>query len=283
MPKDAFSPAEAYAPLPSLFGRESWEHLLHVLEKKHAALVQPRADAVLIATLKMLQVHTREAFPAKWAIIHAALGIVYTELGYGAGERVDMFESALSHYQQALQVLTEETFPAYWAIIQQGLCAAYLLKQDGDIADHLQQSIVRGQAALRVLTRTTYPFEWAGAHAHLGEAYRQATLHADLQDLYSGCSVMQEQALRHLEAALQVYTMYDYPLEWAKAQRFQSMIYHDRVQGKRGENLERSRHCLEAALRVFSHEFSPLAGNETRMWLDFSVFWQALSKFSAGH
>jgi tetratricopeptide (TPR) repeat protein len=283
MPKDAFSSAEACTPLPSLFDIESWKHLLHVLEQKQAMLVNLRADAILIGALKMLQVHTRKAFPTEWAITHAALGIVYTELGDGAGERDDMLESALEHYQQALQVLTEETFPGYWAIIQQGLCVTYLLKQDGDIADNLQQSIVRGQAALRVLTRTAYPFEWAGAHTHLGEAYRQATLHADLQDLYSGRSVMQEQALRHLEAALQVYTMYDYPLEWAKVQHFQSMLYLDRVQGKRDENLERSRHCLETALQVLSHEFSLFVGSEARTWLDCSVFWQSLSKFSAGH
>ncbi len=283
MSMDAFSPSEAYVPLPSLFDREAWEHLLHVLEQKQAMLVLPQANAVLMDMLEMLQVHTREVFSIEWASTHAALGVVYTELGYGTEERSTMLELALEHYQQALQVLTEETFPGYWAIIQQGLCATYLLKRDGDIAANLQQSIVRGQAALRVLTRSAYPFEWAGAHAHLSEAYRRAALHAGLQDLYSGRSVMQEQALRHLEAALQVYTMRDYPLEWAKVQRFQCMIYFDRVQGKRDENLERSRQCLEAVLQVFSYEFSPLAGSESRTWRDFSVFWQSLSKFSVGH
>lgn len=283
MPENVFLPTEARTPLSRVFDIGLWEHLLHVLEQKQAMFVSPRTDAILIDALKMLQVHTQEAFPTEWAIAHAALGIVYTELGYGAGEHDGALESALAHYQQALQVLTEETSPGYWAIIQQGLCAVYLLKLDGDIADNLQQSIVRGQAALRVLTRIAYPFEWAGAHTYLGEAYRQATLHADLLDLYSGRSVMQEQALRHLEAALQVYTMHDYPLEWANVQRFQSMIYLDRVQGKRDENLERSRQCLEAALQVFSHKFSPLAGSKTRTWLDFLVSWQSLSKFAARH
>ncbi|MBA2395828.1 MAG: hypothetical protein H0V70_24130 [Ktedonobacteraceae bacterium] len=113
--------------------------------------------------------------------------------------------------------------------------------------DNIQEAIARGQSALRVLTRTTCPFEWAGAHAYLGEAYRQASFHVNLQELYSGLAVMQEQAIRHFEAALQVYTEYDYPLEWARVQRFQGMIYLERVQGKRPENLAQSRDCFELA------------------------------------
>ena len=94
---------------------------------------------------------------------------------------------------------------------------------------------------------------------------------------------MQEQALRHLEAALRVYTMHEYPLEWAKTLHFQSMLYRDRVRGEREENLTRSRLCMEAALQLFSHEFSPFLEAESRKWLGFSVFWQSLGKFSARH
>jgi tetratricopeptide (TPR) repeat protein len=264
MLNDVFSPAKAFV-RPRLFYAEAWEHMLYVLEQMQALLVKPPTDIIRFDALEALLAHVHDVSPTTWAISHVILGTAYTELGYGASERNNVLELALTHYQQALQVLTEERFPGYWAIIQQGLCAVYLSKPGGDIADNLQQSLVRGQAALRVLTRIAYPFEWAAAHAYLGEAYRQATHYADLQELYSGRSVMQEQALRHLEAALQVYTMHDYPLEWARVQRFQSMIYLDRVQGKRNENLERSRSCLEAALHVFSHEFSPSTGIDRRM------------------
>jgi hypothetical protein len=258
-----FSPAKACV-LSRLFNAEAWGHMVYALEQMQASHVKQQDDMEEhFDVLRSLQAHVHDSYATTWAMTHIVLGITYTGLGYGASERKDMKDMlvfAQTHYQQALQVLTEESFPEYWAIIQQGLCAVYLLKPDGDVADNLQQSIVRGQAALRVLTRVAYPFEWAAAHAHLGEAYRQAARYADLQELYSGRSVMQEQALRHLEAALQVYTMNEYPLEWAKVQYFQSMIYVDRIQGKRKENLVRSRSCRQAALHVFSHEFSPSIG-----------------------
>jgi tetratricopeptide (TPR) repeat protein len=158
-----------------------------------------------------------------------------------------IFEQALECYQSAMQIIVEEEFPMQWAIIQQGLSAIYLMRTGGNSLDNIQEAIARGQSALRVLTRTTCPFEWAGAHTYLGEAYRQASFHINLQELYSGLAVMQEQAMRHFEAALQVYTEYDYPLEWARVQRFQGKLYLERVRGKRPENLAQSRDCFELA------------------------------------
>jgi tetratricopeptide (TPR) repeat protein len=152
----------------------------------------------------------------------------------------------------------EETFPVPWAIIQQGLSLIYAMRSEGDKSANLQQAITRGQSSLRVLTRAAYPLEWAGTHTHLAEAYRQATDHVDLCELYSGRSIMQEQALRHLEAALQIYTLQHCPLEWAKAQLFLGMVYLDRDRGKRSENLEQAKESFEAVLQVYPREFSPL-------------------------
>ena len=98
----------------------------------------------------------------------------------------------------------------------------------------------------------TYPLEWARVHAYLGEAYRQASAYEELQELYSGRSVMQEQALRHIEAALQVYTMHDYHFEWTKVKKFEGMIYQERIRGKRNENRAQARCCFKAASNVIA-------------------------------
>ncbi len=196
---------------------------------------------------KVLQVHTREAFPIEWAFTHAMAGAVYCELGLSIDEQRDICEKALEHYQSATQILVEDNFPVQWAIVQQGLSATYFMRVRGKKVENIQEAIARGQSALRILTRTSYPFEWAGAHAYLGEAYRQATLDANLQELYSGRSVIQEQAIRHLEAALQVYTQHNYPLEWARVQGFLGMVFRERVQGKRNANLAQARTCFEQA------------------------------------
>jgi tetratricopeptide (TPR) repeat protein len=194
-----------------------------------------------------LQVRTRETFPIEWACTRATSGAAYCELGLITDAPQRIFEQALEQYHDAMQILTEEDFPMQWAIVQQGLSATYFMRISGNKTENIQEAIARGQSALRVLTRTTCPFEWAGAHAHLGEAYLQATIHANLQELYSGRSVMQAQAIRHLEAALQVYTQHDYPLEWARVQRVQGRVYLERVQGKQQENLAQARSCFKLA------------------------------------
>jgi tetratricopeptide (TPR) repeat protein len=194
-----------------------------------------------------LQVRARETFPLEGALTQAIIGAIYCELGLSTDGRSPHFDQALEHYRGAMQILTEEKYPVQWAIIQQGLSAICFMQSSRNEVETIQRAIVHGQSALRILTRTTYPSEWASAHALLGEAYRQATIHATLQELYSGRSVMQEQAIRHLEAALQVYTPHDYPHEWARVQRFQGMVYRERVQGKRYANLALARGCFEQA------------------------------------
>jgi tetratricopeptide (TPR) repeat protein len=205
-----------------------------------------------------LQVHTRDKLPLQWACTHAILGHVYSAIAsVGDGDaQAEMLDQALEHYRQALQVITEESTPVQWAIIQQGLTIIATLRQDGLKVHHLQQAITLGQSSLRVLTRAVYPLEWAKVHACLGEAYRQATVYTDLQELYSGRSVMQEQALRHVEAALQVYTMHDYRHEWARVKNFEGMIYKERVRGKRSENLAQARCCFKAASRAAATNFT---------------------------
>ncbi len=50
----------------------------------------------------------------------------------------------------------------------------------------------------------------------------------------------------------------NYPLEYAKAQRFLGMLYTDRIQGERYDNLERARQCFHTLLQTFSRETFPL-------------------------
>jgi CHAT domain-containing protein/tetratricopeptide (TPR) repeat protein len=216
-----------------------------------------------------LQVYTRDAFPLEWATTHALLGATYTELSDVCAVDVhkEVIEHTLEHYRQAEQILTSQSYPDIWAIIQQGLMASYTTQIDGHKANGLQQAIVLGESALHVLTRESQPQEWAGIHYRLGDAYYQAAAYAHLQALYSGRSAIQEQALRHTETALQVYTPEGNPLDWARAQHLYGKIYFERVSGERNENLARAKHCCESALEVLSREFSPLEWAATQTLL----------------
>jgi hypothetical protein len=159
-----------------------------------------------------------------------------------------LLESVVTYYCSALRSIDEDIYPVDWAFMQCGLSIAYVGCADGNKSENLQRSIVSGQAALRLLTATAYPFEWAATHVNLGEAYRQATAYVELQELYSGRSVMQEQAIRHLETARKIYVRQRYPLQWAKTQHSLGLVYLDCAQDGRYENIRRARKCFEHSL-----------------------------------
>jgi tetratricopeptide (TPR) repeat protein len=193
-----------------------------------------------------------------WIQIQMVCGRTYADLGRLVEQSQTLYAKAQECYRCAESVLKDESAPFLQACMQQDLSYTYLLRTDGERQANLQQVLVRGQSALHQFTRSHYPSAWADVHVSMAEAYQQATSYADLCELYSGQTAMQEQAIRHIDAALQVYTPSSHPLEWARAQYVLGVIYSDRFVGKRSENLGRAMDCLEAAQRVFRPGFSSL-------------------------
>ncbi len=223
-----------------LFGAESGEQ--HVAEKERTMLLRLLISQLMIAAARQKKQEVR-------------LQNRYHCGDDETGGQQQLFESVVAYCSSALHYLDEQATPIDWALMQCGLSAAYIWRVDGKKSENLRRSIVYGQAALRLLTQKTYPFEWAATHGNLGEAYRQASVYGDLQELYSGRSVMQEQAIRHLEAARKVYTQQHYPLQWARIQHALGLVYLDCVQDGRYENLRRARICFETSLHVINHEY----------------------------
>ena len=190
--------------------------------------------------------------------IYALKGIVSGLRHLHVGEDChckDVLGQVVAFFEHVMQTVTDDFSTFQRAITHHSFSYIFLTKGAEEKMNQLQQTITCGQSSLRMMTRKAQPLDWAGVHASLGEAYRQATRSADLRERYSGYSVMQEQALRHVEAALQVFTRQEHPLEWARMQRLLGMIYTDRVCGERRENLARARDCYERVLQVC--EYTP--------------------------
>ena len=240
---------------------EQWVEVQYCLEEIDRRRAKEGWQANLEHALSFCQqallVYTREEFLIVNGIIQILLGVIYVELGAVMNKPEEMYERALICYLRTESIFAEETFPLQWAIIQQALSFTYTMRIEESKDANLQQAITRGQSSLRVFTRTAYPLEWACTHTYLAEAYRQAATCVNLCEIYSGRSSMQEQAHRHLEAALQIYTVEGYPVEWAKVQHFLGMIYLNRVRGRRRDNLEQARDSFESALHVFQQKFFP--------------------------
>jgi tetratricopeptide (TPR) repeat protein len=66
-----------------------------------------------------------------------------------------------------------------------------------------------------------------------------------------------EDAIRHYELALQVYTQEAFPEQWAMTQHNMAIAYSDRIQGEPAENLDQAIQHYELALQVFQQQAYP--------------------------
>jgi tetratricopeptide (TPR) repeat protein len=93
------------------------------------------------------------------------------------------------------------------------------------------------------------PDLWAELHAQLGE---------NLADLPQGDRAENlEEAIRHYERALEIFTPEGYPEDWAEVQMVLANTYLERLRGERAENLEEAIRHHERALEVFTREAFP--------------------------
>ena len=86
-----------------------------------------------------LEVRTRQAFPADWAMTQNNLAIAYTDRI--RGDRAENLELAIHHYTQALEVYTRQADPRRWAGTQNNLANAYADRIRGDRAENLELPI----------------------------------------------------------------------------------------------------------------------------------------------
>ena len=194
-----------------------------------------------------LQVRTREAYPAQWAMTQNNLGAAYRNLP--GGDRQANLERAIECYEAALQVYTREAYPADWATTQNNLGNVYSNLPGGNRQKNLERAIGCFEAALLVSTREAYPAQWAMTQNNLGIAYRNLPGGDRQTNL--------ERAIECYKAALQVYTREAYPANWATTQNNLGAAYSNLSGGDRQTNLERAIECYKAALQVYTREAYP--------------------------
>jgi CHAT domain-containing protein len=154
-------------------------------------------EAAIACFEDALQVHTREAFPDRWARIQHELGFAYYKRILG--EKAENIELAINYYQASLQVTTSEDSPYSWAGTQNNLGMAYRERIWGDKTENLETAIACYQKALQVQNREAFPDRWAGTQANLGNIYEQ------LGEI--------ETALQHSKLALEIFTPKSFPVK----------------------------------------------------------------------
>jgi tetratricopeptide (TPR) repeat protein len=79
-------------------------------------------DRAIEYCLQALEVHTRQAYPEKWAMHQIFLAMIHY---FKRNEEAGQIEQAIHHYQQALEVFILDQYPEEWGKVQEGLSAAY--------------------------------------------------------------------------------------------------------------------------------------------------------------
>jgi tetratricopeptide (TPR) repeat protein len=202
-----------------------------------------------------------------WAKAQNGLGEAY--MMRLRGVEAENLEQALTAFHTALTVLTREELPALWAQVQWNLGRAYTARMDGQAGENLQKAIHHCDLALTVWTRDTSPEDWALAQAARGVAYYQrGCLHRTTTG-----AVDFEEARRNLEAALLGTDRRRWPERWASLNHNLGLLYSDRRQGDRAENLEQALTYLQDALQEYTREKMPYAWAHTHRNLA-AIYWE---------
>jgi CHAT domain-containing protein len=94
--------------------------------------------------------------------------------------------------------------------------------------------------------------QWAEIQFHRGEVtWYRAFEHPDRTE------AMIESAIESYHRALTVYTIDDYPYEWAHMLESLSLMYIDRISGNRAQNLATAIHHMNESTRVYTEETYP--------------------------
>ena len=193
-----------------------------------------------------LEVYTREAFPADWAMAQNNLGAAYSDRI--RGERAENIESAIEHYKMAQEVWTREAFPADWAMTQNNLGAAYSDRISGERADNIENAIEHFKLALEVYTREAFPAYWATTQNNLGAAYSDRIRGERAENI--------ENAIEHHTQALDIHTHESFPIEFGETKHNLALVYlEDDFPFPEKERLEIALGHLEEACEVLDPDY----------------------------
>jgi tetratricopeptide (TPR) repeat protein len=127
------------------------------------------------------------------------------------------------------------------------------LKKINDIRA-MPQRLALCQQALTYVSKTTAPQLWAVLQNKLSNSYAQNPLNR-ANNL--------EKAIESYQAALQVTTRENMPVEWAETKNNLASAYNKRIRGTRADNLEKAIESYQAALQVTTRENMPVEWAKT--------------------
>jgi len=167
-----------------------------------------------------LQVYTRAALPAGWAMTQNNLGVALRVQGArsGGGEGIALLAAAVASYRVALEVYTRAALPADWAMTQNNLGIALATQGERSGGDTgialLAEAVAAYRAALEVYTPEALPAQWATTQNNLAAAL---ATQGESSGGAKGIALLAE-AVAAFRASLEIRTREALPTYWATTQ-----------------------------------------------------------------
>lgn len=260
----------------------------------HTGDTRQTLEQIIQSCNEALSTLTRERNPYEWAALHQTRGYAYINRSQGHLE--ENLASAIENCQKALQVFTRENRPYEWAMTHFTLSYAYSRRVTGGTTENLRLSIDHCNASLQVLTDETHPTQWRHVMSHYHairqefsssntmDAWKQekpfveeilkdqyapegsvawANLHVSQGDAFADQQdpASKEQAIKHYDQALTVFTFEATPLLWATTLLRRAMAKHRLRPPALAETLSTSGGPFQALVGRFPSEL--LAGVAT--------------------
>lgn len=211
-------------------------------------------------------------FPKLYATILHNLGEAYRNRI--AEKQQEYLEKAIACYREALSIFTLERFPQFYASTLCNMGLALASQIGGKNQSHLQQAIECFELASIIHTEDRFPYEYARLQLNLGLAFFERakgnhlmfTLMPDLADDQRSKEYTddQEHAKKCLEAALAIYTVQEFPAEYALAESNLGAVYQYRIAGEKRTNQKFALACYEAALSIYTADRFPAEHRRTQ-------------------
>lgn len=212
------------------------------------------------------QVESKEETPYRWAMKQINLAASLQDLAQElpAEEQPAKLAEAAAASMRGFEVLTRSDYPQHWASAKMNLASirqSQALSVTGEERKkYLHQALDTTQAALEIFTREALPKLWASATGNLGAVLGEIALNTEEgeeQDRYFA-----ESEAAYL-ASLEVYTLEDFPSDFARVQSNRGIARRHRATYSAGRErfdyLEESAEAFRQALLGYTREYSAFA------------------------
>ncbi len=170
---------------------------------------------------EVLKILSIERYPLKYAIALNNLGTAYEMLARVRNMEENLTK-AIGAYEEALEIITVEQYPADFASVQNNLGNAYItFAEVRNKEKNLNKAIRIYKEALKIYTIDKYPFYYAFTRNNLRNAHATFFEVQYKGSIYSEIRIKEEnlkKAVLEYEEALKVYTIEQYPLNYALTQ-----------------------------------------------------------------